>query len=458
MTAQALADRDPRLRIAVFTGPGSGGASASSGAMIAPFTELTAAGLREPDHAERLQYARRAAALWRDHLARFDDGDLITSDGVVLIANTVSTDLADHNYRAIKSALRAETADFEQLDPAELGRGVSPAWHARPTEAILVHEEYAFDARAAFALMTGNWTSRCNIRLVQACAKLRHESPSSAPDVIDDTGQVHSAGAVVVAAGAWTRDLFPDDDRRLLPPVFSGVGMALLVAQPAVPIPLAVRTPNESFACGLHAVPQRDGLLYLGETSQLAVHPALHAPLGAIEHLARSSVRQLSTRLAETRHLGTLTGNRPVSLDLDPVIGRTALANVHVATGTGREGLALSPVIGEYLAGQVLAGHGNDIKLWDPQRPPQQAWTAEAAAAEVVRNTMCSFAEKEGKFAFAGWYEQAPRVLAAHAEQVYENLPAGFVIEPALCDLYLRDPESMTPILDEYLQAWGWHR
>ncbi|MFB9542697.1 FAD-dependent oxidoreductase [Micromonospora sagamiensis] len=133
-----------------------------------------------------------------------------------------------------------------------------------------------------------------------------------------------------------------------------------------------LRTPNRSFACGLHCVPRSDGSLYVGATNIISYEPRKYALLSDLKFLIECAMDQLHTGLDDASLQKLQVGNRPIPADGFPLFGRLdGTANVWMATGTYRDGLHQSPLLAQQMA-DMLGGREAHPALRDfvPVRPP----------------------------------------------------------------------------------------
>jgi glycine oxidase len=157
------------------------------------------------------------------------------------------------------------------------------------------------------------------------------------------------AGRVIVAAGAWSRQIggIPE---ALLPPVrpVRGQMIALLMDQDA---PLIRRTIRGRRA---YCVPRRDGRLLVGATSEERGFDR-QLTAGGIYELLRG-VYELLPGSYELPMIDSWAGFRPGSSDNRPILGPTSVEGLLYATGHHRGGILLTPVTAWAMARTVLDG------------------------------------------------------------------------------------------------------
>jgi glycine oxidase len=173
------------------------------------------------------------------------------------------------------------------------------------------------------------------------------------------SGERIAAGTVVLAAGPWssTIDGLPDDARPSVRPV-KGEILRLRAAS-------GVELPGHSlrgFVNGheIYLVPRTDGELVVGASvEECGFDTTVRA--GAVRELLRDA-RAIFPGIDELELVETIAALRPGSPDNRPMIGRTSVANVVLATGHYRNGVLLTPVTADLVA-DIVAGKPTDEAL-----------------------------------------------------------------------------------------------
>lgn len=140
---------------------------------------------------------------------------------------------------------------------------------------------------------------------------------------------------------------------HVLPPVRPVKGQVLRLAVPPAYAPFLSRTVR-AVVRGSHVylVPRENGELVIGATSEeMGWDTTVTA--GGVYELLRDA-HELMPGITELPLTETLAGLRPASPDNAPLLGRTALPGLHLATGHHRNGVLLTPVTGDAMA-QLLA-------------------------------------------------------------------------------------------------------
>jgi D-amino-acid dehydrogenase len=168
---------------------------------------------------------------------------------------------------------------------------------------------------------------------------------------IRSAGERIDCGHVVLAAGAWSKELC----RRLGVeiPVEPQRGQIIHLGLPGVdtaawPIVLAFR--------GHYMVPWDDGRVAVGATRETGSGFAPHATAAGVLQVLAEALR-VAPGLGDATVREVRVGLRPASRDGLPILGPVpGIANLLLATGHGSVGLQLGPYSGKVVAGMIAEG------------------------------------------------------------------------------------------------------
>ena len=163
-----------------------------------------------------------------------------------------------------------------------------------------------------------------------------------------DGAQV-AAEAVVVCAGAWTREL-AGLPANAVPPVRPIKGQMLsLQMDPERPLLRHVL-----WAPTVYLVPRLDGTLLIGGTvEEKGFDDRMTA--GGVYALLEAAWRAVPA-IEDLPIQETWVGFRPGSRDDAPILGPTPVAGLHLATGHHRNGILLAPLTAQAVAAGILSG------------------------------------------------------------------------------------------------------
>jgi glycine oxidase len=182
------------------------------------------------------------------------------------------------------------------------------------------------------------------------------------------------AGAVVLAAGAWSGRAawLPERARPPVRPV-KGQVAELRARDGASPCERILASER------VYLVPRRDGRLIVGATVEEQGYDTT-VLAGGVHELLREAYRLLPD-IAEMELVGALAGLRPGTPDNLPLVGPGAVEGLLLATGHYRNGILLAPLTAEAVAAQ-LAGE-----------PSPRPIAAAIAVADPNRSSLGSYSD-----------------------------------------------------------------
>jgi D-amino-acid dehydrogenase len=192
------------------------------------------------------------------------------------------------------------------------------------------------------------------LEVIEGTATIAPRNDSRLDGVITDDGPV-SAGAVVVAGGAWSEELGTALGVSL--PVFPLKGQIVHLTLPEVD---SRSWPIVQPVLSFYLVPWPEGRVACGGTLEAEAGFDHRVTADGLLQLLRECLRT-APGLASATVLEVRVGSRPATPDGRPVVGGLpGWANVLAATGHGTEGLLLGPYSAAVVADLVL-GSRNDM-------------------------------------------------------------------------------------------------
>lgn len=361
-----------------------GSASAAAGAMLSVLSEAAPWQDEETRLLEVMSRAKGRAG-WGSWLAELAEDAWSPAQprdvprlqsGVYVVARTAADVDSLRTMRADADRLQIKVEDLHPVDVP----GYRPDRSMAAVDAVHLPDEGTVDTRVLLAAI--EHAARLAGADVRAARVRRLTVAGDGVTADTDSGPVE-ASHVVLATGAETTALLRDSGLEdLLPPVLGGRGVAAVV-RAARPVAQCVRTPNRAFACGLHLVPRADGTSYLGATNRLTtrVDTASAAHLDELTSLLGCATSELDVGLRTAELVRTVVGHRPVTLDRLPLVGRTAVPQVLVATATWRNGVALAPYVAELIATELAEPGSTREHAFAPTR----SMTAAGFGPDVLR-------------------------------------------------------------------------
>ena len=177
-----------------------------------------------------------------------------------------------------------------------------------------------------------------------ACARRVVGEGERTVGVALDDGSVLHAPNVIVAAGSWTSLI----DGLGLPMgrVIPARGQIVELELPAPPLSHVV------FGPGAYLVPRDDGRVLLGSTLEFVGYER-EVTAGAVRDLLNSAIAILPS-LERAALRATWSNFRPYTKDELPLLGKTEITGLFLATGHYRNGILLAPISAEIVRAAVL--------------------------------------------------------------------------------------------------------
>ena len=183
--------------------------------------------------------------------------------------------------------------------------------------------------------------------------------------VVLDDGSLLQAGQVVVAAGAWSSQA-ATAPAGVVPTVRPVKGQTLRLRLPAgMELNRVVRGTVKG--APVYVVPRRNGEVVVGASSEEAgfdVRPRA----GAVYELLRDA-QSVLPELGEAELVEVSTGLRPGTADNAPLLGAADVDGLVLATGHYRNGVLLTPVTADGIAGLLTTGRVTpELEAFAPAR------------------------------------------------------------------------------------------
>ena len=331
-----------RVRLLERATPGAEASGASAG--------ILAAQMEAGDATPILPLALRSRDMYRGFLGALREETAIDVDlrreGTLLVARAAderSEIEAMHRFQSGRG-LAAESIDGPAV------RRLEPAVAEDALRGLLLPDEASLDpARLLRALRAAAERAGVAIRTRREATRLLFEGERVVGAATAD-GAVHPAGAVVVAAGAWSGQLAGEG---FSPPRFEPVrGQMACFRAPG----LLTRVVAGG---GIYLVPRSDGRVLVGSTTERAGFDR-HVTAAGLRHLTQAALA-LVPGLATAPLERAWAGLRPAASDGLPVIG-AARPGLLFACGHYRNGIVLTPLTARVIV-TLLRGGTPEIDL-----------------------------------------------------------------------------------------------
>jgi D-amino-acid dehydrogenase len=319
-----------------------GRATAAGAGILTPETN------RHPDEAF-FHFGMDAGRHYRSLVERLaDDGITDTgyqTTGSILVAERPGDDAVMEE--AVELVGRRSPTLVREIDPQEVGPLFPPLGPVR--RALYNPAGCRVDGRVLNQALTRAAVGR-GLRVVHAGATgFDVDASGQTARGVTTTQGVVSAGAVVVAAGAWSAEL--SSTLGVTVPVTPLKGQIVHLAVP--------HTDSRHWAIvqpvlGFYLVPWPDGRVACGGTMEAAAGFDHRPTADGLHQLLREGLRS-APGLAPATVVEVRVGSRPATPDDRPILGRLpGWENVYVASGHGAEGLLLGPYSAKLVASAAL--------------------------------------------------------------------------------------------------------
>ncbi|HEY8992954.1 MAG TPA: FAD-dependent oxidoreductase [Candidatus Microsaccharimonas sp.] len=453
-TAYRLKKSHKDQSVTVIDSKESGTASLASGAMLGCFGEVTKYTLQSDANKKKFELmyaAHKQWTTWREEIEA-DAGQTIKHiPGSYVILNTQGGALDDENFDAMIEALNIYNESYEYVMPKDIP-GLHPNHLARPLRAVYLPNEGSIDSNQYVTVLE---TACKNIGVeVTSITSLHSIDSCDAMYTVSFDETTVTSPVVIVATGAYTSSVLAKVSPTLSAmPVLAGNGVATVTKrQVGEGFTATVRTANRAGSCGLHVVPMGDGYEYLGATNVLYSEPESRMTIGLSHFLAQCAIEQLDLNIYHSFVETWRVGNRPVSLDTLPLIGKVDDSSLYLATGTYRDGLHCSPVIADALITLIDGGNAPIIEDFTPKRSFTQLMSKEDSANEYAMQAVSG--------AYENWYrptyymndDEIYQNAHKKATDIYDQLGTNIGLHPDIL-LLLSSDEKAVKNVGAYLQS-----
>ncbi len=318
------------------------GATWAAAGMLAPQVEA------EPSEERLLVLLLESRAMWADFAA-----ELAAASGVDVDYRTEGTLVVAHDRDDVER-LRFRYDYLTDLGleldwiPGNEARRREPHLARTVTAAVYSAPDHQVDSRQlALALREAYLRAGGDLRENAEVLDIVHDGDHVTGVTV--AGGVLGADVVVLAAGAWSREIggLPE---ALRPPVRPLKGQMLAVQMP----PQAPLLSHVVWGPDIYLVPRTSGRLLIGATvEEMGFDARLTA--GGLMDLLREAWETLPG-VYDLPVIESWVGFRPASRDDAPILGPTELKGLVMATGHHRNGILLAPLTARAVADSVLSG------------------------------------------------------------------------------------------------------
>lgn len=441
-TAYRLAKLAPDCEIKII-GPSDhrGCASLAAAAMFNSFAEIDAGTLSNKIERQKFLFNKRSTPLWPSLLEEVESESGVKLEygfGTFVINNHVSDTLEDENFDAITAALQEFHEPYETVQPGSIPQ-FKPAARMRAARAIYIKKEGWANPRNFIGALKTILERNDRVAWINSyCHSLKRSGNRIDGVLLDNNEEVNGDIFLLAPGAAFSKIVSASNLHVRFPRIYYGVGCSILLKTLESTLTNCIRTPNRGLACGVYAAPYDTGHTLIGASNFISPVPEEHVRLTSIHTLIQAAMEQINSDYYRSGLVNVNVGWRPTSEDTLPLLGKTSITNLIVATGTKRDGFHCSPLISNAVAALMTGRKLEcDLQLFNPERTPVHIYTRDEAIAIAVRHTINA--------AYQHGFVPAKNRMTEHLEKYYRDDltkihdAAGAVdwgIPPELVDMY----------------------
>jgi len=368
-----------------------GSATKAAAAMLNSYGEIEKNTLLTDVGLYHFELSRKATSMWpqfeREIISSASEEELnhrvsppiVTrrnlDSGTYIINNTAANDVDDHNFDSIVRALKEFGEHFEFVNPKEIPN-YYPSQRNRATRAILIPSEGWINPNLLLQSLELALLQCRQVKFKNAKVEKILKTKNHVVGVTLDTAEKLSGDIFLLSNGAAAGEILNLSNLGLnIQPIFYGVGISLELKSPGYPLKNCIRTPNRGGTCGVYSVPLYLGPddagdhIVVGASNFLAPEPFFHGRAISVAHLLNSAIHEINGHFSDAQLVRVNVGWRPTTQDTQPLLGKTSIENLIIATGTKRDGFHLSPVLSEMIT-SIMLGESVDqrFEVFAPER------------------------------------------------------------------------------------------
>jgi glycine oxidase len=333
-------------------------ATLAAAAMIGAFGELTHdhTGWKDRQKLEFRIHSQERYPTWLDRLRDAAQAEIYSTHGMFMVANNGGR--ADRlNLKRIGEELERYQKKHEWVEPTEIP-GLDPHDGYEAYQALFIHDDLTVDSGQLLDALSRAFAAQpCGTTLDDRVISIDRDHATDHWAVTTQAHGTVTTPSVVVAAGARVPVALGDETLAALrlPTLYFAKGIGCVVTGAPV-FPHGIRTADRSDACGYHVVPRANGRLYIGSSTHYGYATAAARGItpGEVTAILGGATREINRTLRDTTIEQLRFGLRPASMDDLPLVGKTALPGLFLATGTFRTGIVMAPLIAEVVTAAVL--------------------------------------------------------------------------------------------------------
>jgi glycine oxidase len=438
-----------------------GSATLAAGAMLNLFAEVEQGSLENEIDLFRFELGHLASKMWPKFEAELIDAagahlpngcrdcqgycrGGCANRGTFVINNTSADNLDDENFDAILQTLKLFDEPHRLVSPRDIPN-YSPEQQHRATRALYIEDEGWFNPRLIVEKLDQILSRHPQVRIIDDNAVSLNKGIRGIESTTLESGVTIDGDTFVVANGASASDLIERSKLGInIQRIFYGIGTSVEIRSQEFPHKNCIRTPNRGMACGIYSVPyfsdsnQPLNHILLGASNFISPTPHHHSRLSSVESIISAGISQINRYWYRADLIRVNIGWRPTSQDTYPLIGRTSINNLIVATGTKRDGFHMSPLISEYVSKLVRNEPVDDrYEVFAPERKMIKALTREQAVSRSVKHLLSAAYQHGFSPSRSRMPEQITQMYKDAIEKLHDQVGAiDWGIPTEMLDMY----------------------
>lgn len=438
-----------------------GSATLAAAAMLNSFAEIEAGSLDSEIDLYRFELSHLATQMWPKFEKElieeagsclpsgcgkcqgFSGGGCVDT-GTYVVNNTSADDLDDENYDAIVKALEDFNEPFQHVSPKDIPNYMPEQKH-RGVRALYIQNEGWFNPRLMIEKLDAILVNFPQVQFIDSSADRLLKSGTDIDGLVLDSGAIISGDKFILATGATASDILEKSNLGIdVQRMFYGVGVSVEIRSPDYPHTKCIRTPNRGLACGIYSVPYfiapdvpNDHIL-LGASNFISPTPYHYGRITSVESLLNAAMEQINRNFYRADLVRVNVGWRPTTQDTYPLIGKTSISNLIIASGTKRDGFHMSPLISQIVVSMLYDEPVDErFTCFAPERKPIHSLTREQAISKAVRHQMSAVYQHGFTPSKNRMPEQVAQMYRDDLERLHDQVGAvDWGIPPEMLDMY----------------------
>ncbi len=443
MSALRLSQKDEQIDITVI-GPFSreGCASIAAPAMLNSFAELTKGSLDDKIDREKFKISRLAGKRWRtlfDDLEEYSIAKPQPAFGTYVLNNTTTDKFDDENFDAILAYLEEFEEEYELVNADQIP-GYAPSSRGRAIRSLYMKNEGFINSQSVLDYLV-DYLFHQGITFIDDSVSELIKKEEIISSLKTEKGDIYVADNFFLSPGANFSKIINNSNLDLqMQKILYGSGVAVEIKPKEMSLTNCVRTPNRGMACGIYSAPRTKDTIFVGASNLIADYGLEHGMLTSVESLLKSAMEQINSSYYNAGFVGTKLGWRPTSEDTYPLLGKTTIPNLIVATGTKRDGFHMSPIISQYLISLLFNEtyeHADLFRFFQPEREIIRNISREKAIKEIVAHQISAMYQHDFVPPKSNMLNDYIEKLTVEANEVHDKVGAiEWGIPPELYAMY----------------------